>query len=145
MSEKKTGIVTGESQSERYVVIGVRWNEAFLEPVIAHHDKESLCEQIAAPWIIGIVVGSHEAAVAVTPNSSSRDADSKNTREKPAFRREDDCRVPQSQRQRLRHSVGLKETRRIACAALQHVIAAGVLMFYSKSVMGSALRAFVGA
>ena len=39
----------------------------------------------------------------------------------------------------------LTETRRIACAALQHAIAAGVLMFYSKSVIAAAVRAFVGA
>ena len=144
MSKKKTAIVTGESQSERYAVIGVRWNEVCPELVIAYRNEDSLRELIAAPCIIGIGFGSREAAVAVVPNSSPRNADSKNTQE-PTLRCEDDHRVPQSPRQRLRHSVGIKETRRIACVALQHAMAAGVLMFYSKSVMGAAFRAFVGA
>ena len=144
MSEKKTAIVTGESQNERYAVIEVRRSEVFPERfVIAYRDEESLRELIAAPSIIGIGFSSREAAVTVVPNSSSGDADSKNTWERPAFRSEGDCRVPQSPRQRLQHSVGLKGTRRIACAALQHAIAAGVLMFYSKNFIGAALRAFV--
>ena len=37
------------------------------------------------------------------------------------------------------------ETRRIACATLQNVLAAGVLMFYSKSLLGAVIRACVGA
>ena len=144
MSGKKTAIVTGESQGKRYAVIGVRWNHVFPELVISYREEESLRELVAALSIIGIGFSSREAAVTVVPNGLSGDADSKNTWEKPAFRSEDDCRVPQSPRQRLQHSVGLKGTRRIACAALQHAIVAGALMFYSKSVMGAALRALVG-
>lgn len=40
---------------------------------------------------------------------------------------------------------GLAETRRIACAALQNAVAAGVLIFYSKSILGSVIRSCVGA
>lgn len=43
------------------------------------------------------------------------------------------------------HVVGLKEIRHVAYAALQHVIAVGVLVFYSKNAIGAALRAFIGA
>lgn len=145
MSEEKTAILTGESQSQRYVVIELRWTEVFPELVVAYRDEESLRGRIAASSFIGIGFSSRELATAIIPNSSSGNADSKKTREKLAFGREDDRRGPQSPRQQLPHAVRLTETRRIACAALQHAIAAGVLMFYSKSVLGAALRAFVGA
>jgi hypothetical protein len=44
-----------------------------------------------------------------------------------------------------RYRVGLAETRRIACATLQSIVVAGVLMFYSRSVLGAVIRAFVSA
>jgi hypothetical protein len=132
MSEKKTAIVTAES---RYAVVEVKRNEVFPERfVISYGDEESLREPIAGG-----------AAVAAITNSSSTDADSKNIREKPAFRREDDHHRPQSPRQHLLHRVGLTEPRRIACATLQNAVVAGVLMFYSRSVLGAVIRAFVGA
>jgi hypothetical protein len=43
------------------------------------------------------------------------------------------------------YAVGLAETRRIACATLQNAVVAGVLLFYSRSVLGAVIRAFVGA
>lgn len=146
MSEKKTAIVAGESQSERYLVIEARWTEPFLERfVLARRDEESLRERIAGIGIIGIGFGSCETAVVVFPNRSSRDAASKTNPEKLAVRREDVRGVPQSPRQRRPHSVGLKETRRIGCAALQRAIAGGVLMFYSRGLLGAAIRALVAA
>ena len=42
---------------------------------------------------------------------------------------------------RLRRRIGLTETRRIACATLQSALAAGVLMFYSRSLVGAVIRA----
>jgi hypothetical protein len=39
----------------------------------------------------------------------------------------------------------LTEAWRVACAVLQHAIAAGLVMFYSKSAFGAAVRALVGA
>lgn len=145
MSEKKTAIATGKSQSGRYAVIGVRWNEVFPELVVAYRDEESFRELIAAPSIVGIGFTSREAAVETVPDSSSSDADSKKTPEGASFMHEDDCGVPQPPRQHLQQSVELKDIRRIACAALQYGIAAGVLMLYSKSVMGAALRALIGS
>jgi hypothetical protein len=146
MSEKKTGIVTEESQGGRYAIIEIRRNEVLPERfVISYRDEESLRELIAAPSIIGIGFGFHEAAVAVIPNISSRDADLEGIRKKPAFTREDDHRRPQSQRQHLRHRVGFMVTRRIAGATLQNAALAGVLMFHSRGVLGAVLRAFVCA
>jgi hypothetical protein len=37
------------------------------------------------------------------------------------------------------------ETQRIPYATLQNILAAGVLMFYSRSVLGAVIRACVGA
>ena len=144
MSEKKIAIVTRESESDRYAVIEARWNEDVTERfVVAYRDRESLRELIAAPSIIGIGFRSHQAAAAVIPNRSSRNAGLNDIREKPGFRRDDDHRGPQSPVQRLRHRLGLAETRRMACTTLQSAVAAGVLMFYSRSLLGSVIRAFV--
>ena len=145
MSEKKTAIATGESQSERYLVIEARWYEPFLERfVFALRDDESLCERIAGISFVGIGFGPCEGAAAAIPNSSSSSADSKNNPEKPPVDCEGDSTGGQSPRQGLRHKVGLSETRRVAIATLQYAIAASVLMFYSKNVLGAALRALVG-
>jgi hypothetical protein len=57
----------------------------------------------------------------------------------------DNHRRAHSLRHDLRHRVGLGETRRIAFATLQSAAVAGVLMFYSKSVLGAVMRTFVGA
>jgi hypothetical protein len=144
MSEKKTAIATGELQSGRYLVIEARWYEPFLKRfVFALRDEESLREPIGIS-VVGIGFGPCEAAAAVIANRSSRGADSKNNPEKLAVDCEGDHGGAQSPRQGLRHRVGLSETRRIAGATLQYAIAASILMFYSKNVLGAALRALVG-
>ena len=144
MSEEKTAIVTGESQSERYAVIEARWNGVFSERfVISYREEEALRQLIAGPSIIGTGFRSREAAIAAIPNRASRNAPTKDIREKNTFRSENVHRERQSPRQRPGHSVGLTETRRIACAILQRALATGVLLFYSRSVLGAAIRAFV--
>ena len=47
--------------------------------------------------------------------------------------------------ERFVNRVGLTETRRIACATLQNAVVAGVLMFYSRSLLGAVIRACVSA
>ena len=42
------------------------------------------------------------------------------------------------------HGVLLNEARQAAYAVLRHVIAVGVLVFYSKNVIAAARRAFIG-
>jgi hypothetical protein len=144
MSEKKTAIATGESQSERYLVIEARWYKPFLERfVFALRDEESLRQRIAGISVVGIGFGLCEGVAAVILSSSSRGADSKINPEKAAVDCEDDDGV-HSPRQGLRHRVGLSETRRIASVTLQYAIAGSVLMFYSKNVLGAGLRALVG-
>ena len=143
MSEKKV-IATGESRSERYALIEARWDGIFSEYfVVAYREEESLRELIAGPSIIEIGFSSREAAIAVMPNRSSRNADSRNIREKRTLRRGDDHCGHQSPRQRPGHRFGLSESRRVACAILQRAVATGVLLFYSSSVLGAAIRAFV--
>jgi hypothetical protein len=145
MSEKKTASARGESQTVQYLVIETRWNEPFLERfVFALRDEESLREPITGISVVGIGFGPCEGAAAFIPNSSSRVADPKINPEKLAVDCEGDHRGVLSLRQDPRHRVGLSETRRIAGATLQYAIAASVLMFYSKNVLGAALRALVG-
>jgi hypothetical protein len=138
MSEKKTA-------SERYLVIEARWHEPILKRfVFALRAEESLHEPLAGISVVGVAFVACEGAAAGTPNSPSRGADSKNTPEKLAVDCEGHHGGAQAPRQGLRHGVGLSETRRIAGATLQYAIAASVLMFYSKNVLGAALRALVG-
>jgi hypothetical protein len=152
MSAKKTTSVMEESQSEQNAVSEVLGNKSFhfhKHLVIAYCDEESLRELMATPSSFGIGFSFREAAVAVIPNSSSIVAESEsksNTfREKPPFRCDDDHRGPQSPGQRLRQLLGLTDTRRIVCATLQNAVIAGVLMFYSRSVVGALIRACAGA
>ncbi len=141
MAEKQTAIMTKELQSERYAVIGFRWNDIFPEFVIAYRDEESLREP-AGSSVIGIGFRSREAEAA---NGSSRDSDSKNIQDETILTREDKHCGPESRMQRLRNRIGLTETRRIAYAALQHAIAVAVVVFCSRSLLGAAIRACVGA
>jgi hypothetical protein len=128
MSEKKTVITAGESPSGRYLVIEARRDKPFFQHfVFALRDEHSLRERIAGISVVGIGFGVCEAAA-----------------EKLAVDSEGDHPAGQSPRQSLRHRTGLSETRRIAGATLQYAIATSVLMFYSKNVLGSALRALVG-
>jgi hypothetical protein len=113
--------------------------------VFALRDEESLRERIAGISVVGIGFGLCKGVAAVITNSSSRGADPKNNPEKPPVDFEGDSSGTQSPRQGLRHRVGLSETRRIGVATLQYAIAASVLMFYSKNVLGAASRALVGS
>ena len=122
MSGKKTA-------SERCLVIEARWYEPLLRRfVFALRDEESLRERIAGVSVVGIGLGVCKAAA----------------EEKLAVDCEGDHCGGQSPRQDPRHRVGLSETRRIARATLQYAIAASVLVFYSKNVLGAALRALLG-
>jgi len=118
-----------KTASERYLVIEARWHELILERfVFALRDEESMRERIAGISVVGVAVGVCEAAAA----------------EKRAVDCEGDHTGGHSPRHSLRHRTGLSETRRIAGATLQYAIAISVLVFYSKNVLGAALRALVG-
>jgi hypothetical protein len=47
--------------------------------------------------------------------------------------------------QQTLQGAGITETRRLAFATLQNAVVAGVLLFYSRSVVGAVIRAFLGA
>lgn len=146
MSEKKTRIVMEESQSGRYAVIEIRRNGASGKRfVISYRDEESLRELTGALSIIGIGFRFGEAAAAVVPNGSAGDSDSKIILEKPALTSEGGHNGPQSHRRHWRHRLGLTEARRLARATLQNAVLAGILMFHSRSALGSIIRAFVSA
>ncbi len=131
MTEKEKAIVMDEPQNHRHTVIGAQWNEVFHERFgIAYRDEESPREL---------------KAVADLPDRLSTDADLNNTREKPPFRCEDDPCGPQSLRQHMRRRVGLAETRHLTYATLRNAFVAGALLFYSRSILGAVMRAFMGA
>jgi|HubBroStandDraft_6_1064221.scaffolds.fasta_scaffold282867_2 hypothetical protein len=66
------------------------------------------------------------------------------TQEQRASRCKEGHGGSQSPRHQLRNRVELKEALRIACATLQNAVAGAVLMFYSGSILGTAIRAFIG-
>ncbi len=124
MTEKKTAIVMDEPQNHRYTVIAAQWNEVFHERFgIAYRDEESLGEF---------------KVVADLPDCLSTDADLNNTREKLPFGCEDDPCGPQSLR------VGFAETQHMTYATLRNAFVAGALLFYSRSILGAVIRAFMG-
>ena len=145
MSEKKTAVAIEESRGPRYAVIGVGWNEVFPELVIAYRDEESLRQLVAAPSIIAIGFSSREAASAELPRNSSSEARAKSFRERLASGCADDHSAPHTPKQYLRRSLGIKEILRIAGTTLQHAVAVGIVLFYSKGIMGATLRACVGS
>ena len=68
MSQKKTAIATGDSRSERYLVIEARWYEPFPERfVFALRDEESLRERIAGVSVVGIGFGVCKAGAEEKP------------------------------------------------------------------------------
>lgn len=143
MSEKKAQLVTTDSQGERYALTGMRWAGAFPEFVIAYCDEKSLPGLIAEPRVIGIFAGSREAIAAVVRTSSSGVADSKNAREKVAWWCEDASVVSETPGC-ARYSLRLTEARRIAYASLQHLVAAAVVVLYSKSIIRSRTSSVYG-
>ena len=136
MPDNKLAIAIEKSQSERYAVIELRWKETFPELVIACCDEESLHKLIAAPNIIGIVLSS-QAAAAGAQNDSLSDTDRKKL-PKWQTSKQGASPVPPP-------SFGFSEIRRIAFETVRRAVAAGILMFYSTNVLGSAIRAIVGA
>lgn len=127
-------------------MLEVRSNEVFPKRfAVAYRDEESLREVSAAPCIRGIGFTSRKAAVAVTPNSSSRKPIQRTFKKSLPSRLKTTCANLNRRSSSCDTESGLVETRRIACAALQYAIAVGFLMFDSKSALGAAVRAFVGA
>jgi|HubBroStandDraft_2_1064218.scaffolds.fasta_scaffold3534107_1 hypothetical protein len=55
----------------------------------------------------------------------------------------EESRVERNVRNEVQRQVGLTGIRRTACASLQNALAAGVLIFYSRSLLGTVIRAFV--
>lgn len=143
MSEKKALLVTAHLRGERYPLLGMRWAGVFPSVVIAYCDEKSLPELIAELRVIGLFAGSCEAMTPFVRISALRDTRSKNTREKAALGCEDAPVVSETS-SCTRYSLRLKEARRIAYASVQHLVAAAVVILYSKSIIGAALRAFVG-
>jgi hypothetical protein len=118
MSDKKKVMVREAPLFERYLVIENRRSAGFFKRfVISDGDEKARREPMAATRIIGIGFGVREEASAIIPRSSST--------------------------RKLRCTVGLPQAGRIAFATLQHVVLASFLLFHSRSIVGSVIRAVV--
>lgn len=144
MSERKPPIVA-RLQTDRLPLIALRWNKPSAELLIALCDGESLRELIAAPNIVGIALVRREDAVAGILGNSSDAADSNEHLADPVCGNGNTGRELQSSSLVLRRGLSIGEIRRMAAATLQRGIAAGVLMFYSTSIIGTTIRVLVGA
>jgi hypothetical protein len=135
-----------DRSGERYAVIEAHWTKGPPERfVIAYRDEECLRDLIAAPSIIATGFASREGAASIAACLSARAVSKKTQKALAVDGSETDQRGTQSPTQRWRDGFGLAETRRIARGALQHAVAATMLMFYSRSVLSAAIRSFVGA
>lgn len=144
MPHNKSAIAMEKSRSGRFAVVALRWKKAFPELVIAYCNEESLRKLIAAPNIIGIILSSVQAVVARVQDGTSSGADSKKLSEWQTSEHGAGDREPQSASMFLRPRVGLGEIRRIVFETVQRAVAAGILMFYSTSILAAAIRALVG-
>jgi len=135
-----------ESSSELFAVIESRWTDRRSDRfVLAYRDEESLRALIATPSIIAVGFTSREDAIkrieacfsAATPWHEIQKAT-------PGDGAGCD--------QHRSHSAAQRVTRRFSFAprgtvrrVLQHAVAAAILVFYSRNIMGTLMRAFVGA
>ena len=135
-----------DSSSEQFAVIESRWTDRRSDRfVLAYHDEESLRELIATPSIIAVGFATREDAIkrieacfsAATPWHPVQQAI-------PG----DGARC----NQHGSHSAARQVTSRFSFApggivrrVLQHAVAAAILVFYSRNIVGTLIRAFIGA
>jgi hypothetical protein len=135
-----------DSSSERFAVIESRWTDRRPDRfVLAYRDEESLRELIATPSIIAVGFTSREDAIkriaagfsAATPWHPVQKAihgDGAGC----------DQQGSHSAAQRLTSGFSLAP-RGIVCRVLHHAVAAAILVFYSRNIVGTFIRAFMGA
>jgi hypothetical protein len=142
-------IVTGlvESSIAQYAVIQVRRTEGPSERfVIAYSNEESLRELIARPSIIACGFSSREEAQTNIDTDSCTAAACKQTLSGPTI---DGIKKYQrgvlSAKRRLGARLNLMQTGRTVGGFLQAVAAGAILIFYSRNVVSTVIRSFIGA
>ena len=110
-------------------------------PIIAYPDEESLRELIARPSIIACGFASREGAQTNIDTDFCTAATWKKT---PIDRAEKYQRGVLSANPRLGTGFNLKQTGRIVRGFLQVAVAGVILIFYSRNVVSTVIRSFVG-
>ncbi len=127
----------GDFSSARYAVIrALRTGGGPECLVIAYPHEESLHGLIAASSIIGIGFDSREDAVASIEASLTTTGGPKSEKYQPG--------VPFATR-RFGDRAGLAETLRRTRRAMQQVVVAAIVLFYSTNAMSAAIRSLLGA
>ena len=131
-----------DSSSEQFAIIESRSTDRRLDRfVLAYHDEESLRELIAAPSIIAVGFSSREEAIKSIETCLSAIPSHHVQKGIPG----DDQQVFHSAAQRLTIAFSFAGSCETVRRALQHAVAAAILVFYSRNAVGASIRAFVGA
>jgi len=132
-----------DSSIAQYAVIEARRTEGPSEClVIAYFDEESLRDLIAGPSIIACGFASREEA------QTNIDADLYTGtvwKEIPTDRAEKYQRGILSAKRRLEAGFNLTQTGRIVRGLLRTAVAGAILILYSRNVVSSVIRSFVGS
>jgi hypothetical protein len=141
-------VVTGlvNSPIAQYAVIEVRRTEGPSERfVIAYSNEESLRDLIAGPSIVGCGFASREEAQAEIDSNFWTGAAWKRTSRGAAVEEAEKSQPGVlSAKRRLGAGFELTRTRRTVRGFFQAAVAACVLVFYSRNVVSTLIRSFVG-
>jgi hypothetical protein len=139
-----TGLVN--SPIAQYAVIEARRTESLPERfVIAYSDEESLRDLIAGPSIVGCGFPSREEAQAkIDANFWAAAARNGTSRGAAVEAAEKSQSGVLSAKRRLEAAFDLTQTRRTARGFFQAVVAACVLVFYSRNAVSTLIRLFIG-
>jgi hypothetical protein len=144
---RKVVIELADSSSEQFAVIESRWTDGRPDRfVLAYHDEESLRELIAMPSIIAVGFTCREDAINRIETCFSATTPWQSVEEEAPLDRAG-CRQHESDSasERSTGRLSLAETRGIVRRVLHHAVAAGILVFYSRNIVGICIRAFMGA
>jgi hypothetical protein len=135
-----------DSPELKYAVIEALWTEGRREwIVIAYADEQSLCDLIAARSIVALGFASREKAAASIENCSPLSPASKQmarTVMVKGIRKYQ--QVVYSAKRRLADGFILSKSRRIAFRAMQQILAAAILGFYSRNAVSATIRTCLG-
>jgi len=127
-----------------YAVIAIRSEPRRERLVIAYPDEKTLRTAIAGPSIIALGYGSCDQAVAEIDCCRQINGALQKGPEAAIVRRNEQSKAEtHPAKPRSTGSSGLAWTRSAIHHVLQHSLAAGIVLFYSKNILSATVRAFI--
>jgi hypothetical protein len=134
------------SSSLKFAVIEALTTEDGPECVVlAYPNEGSLRDLIASRSIVALGFASRDRAVASIQRRFSLSADSKNIVKTAVLQEIKKCqRELYSARRRFSDWFCFADFRRVASRAMQHAVAAAILVLYSGNALSATIRTFIG-